>query len=102
MRIGFEVPEQAAPGIVLPLGTRAIVPLVGGCRNFKLRNVFDPGNAPQTIADNLNLRVELRVIAQLLEITTAAATKVRAWRFNSEWRRLRISTIDAKATLPFT
>ena len=37
-------------------------------------------NAAQTIPDNFNFRIELRLIIQLLKVTAAAAAKVGARR----------------------
>src|SRR6185312_2981842 len=79
----FEVANLSGVGIDLPGCARAIKPLVNGrrYRNFSGRLQFR--NPMQAVANNFNLRRELRFVSQLLKITTAATAEVRTWRFHS-------------------
>src|SRR5206468_6708264 len=73
---------------VLPLCTRAIVPLIRRGSDSEVRRIFDAAYSAQTIPNYFNFRVKLRLIIQLLKVTAAAATKIRTGWLDSNRRRL--------------
>ena len=55
---------------------------------MEVRRILDAADAAQTIPDNFNFRIELRLIIQLLKVTAAAAAKIRTRRLDPKRRRL--------------
>ena len=68
---------------------------------MKLRNIFKPADAPQTVANDFGLRAELGRIAELLEIAAATAAKVRTGRLDSITPRLDYFSDRGKADVAF-
>lgn len=88
MRGEFVVAEELTHGVVLPACARAVVPDGGRRRDVNVGGRFDARDAAQAVADDLDLGFELRFVGQLLEVAAAAATEVRAGRFDAHGRRL--------------
>src|SRR5437764_12151888 len=63
------------------------MPLIGCGSYLEVRRIFYAADSAQTIPDNFNFRVKLRLIIQLLKVTAAAAAKIRTRRLDSKRRR---------------
>ena len=64
------------------------MPLVRRRSDGYLRRRRNLCNTSQTIANNLDLRIELRFISQLLKIAAATRAKIRTRRLDANSRRL--------------
>ena len=82
------ITEALHPGVVLPLGSRTIAPLVGRRCNLKCRNVFQSGESMEAVSDDFDFGIELSLIGHLLKITSTATAKVGTRRIDPEGRRL--------------
>src|ERR1041385_6536282 len=73
--------------IDLPRRPHAISPRVMRSHHKKLRNILEPRDAMQTVANDLSFRGKLSFVSQLLKVTTTATAEVRTRRFHSHGRR---------------
>src|SRR5258707_14230359 len=88
VRAARKISQLPFPRIELPVSSRAIMPLVRRRSDGYLRRRRNLCNTSRTIANNLDLRIELRFISKLLKIAPAPPAKVRTRRLDANRRRL--------------
>src|SRR6185295_2834001 len=87
-RAAFVVSQPFFNAVVLPLRARAIVPLIRRGGDLKWRNIFNLRDSMQAVFDDLNFRVQLGLVSQLLKVTATTPAKVRTRRLDALRRRL--------------
>ncbi len=87
VRSELVVADELAHRVVLPAGARTIAPDGGRGRDGNFGGWFDPRDAPQAVADDLDLGLQLRLVVQLLEVAPAAPAEIGTGRFDARGRR---------------